>query len=431
MLTISPLDSRYKQETEFLLLFFSENAILKLKTEIELAYYNEICKKLFNSEEINFEINDSILSSIIEIESKTKHDIKAIELALAKHLSENYKDSKINYLHFGLTSQDINSLSTSVSIKRFLPIYIANINNLLKTIEDAANERFNVAMLARTHGQPAVITSMRKELLLFSSRVKKQLDILSSIKIYAKFGGAVGNLSAHYFAYPNVDWTSFMDGFVSKYDIERQTLSTQVDNNDWLSLFFSICANINNIFIDFCKDMWMYYSYDYFKTIVTKEEVGSSTMPQKINPISFENAEGNLEFANSMFEFMSRKFQVSRMQRDLTDTTVIRNIGVPFGHTSVAIKSMTRGVLKISANTEVIRKDILSHPEIIGEGIQTLLRAENHKNPYEIVKMLVRNSHLDIYKVTSFLRENDVSNESINKILALYKNPEFYLENIK
>jgi adenylosuccinate lyase len=431
MLTISPLDSRYRQETEFLLLFFSENAILKLKTEIELAYYNEICKKLFNSEEINFEINDSILSSIIEIESKTKHDIKAIELALAKHLSENYKDSKINYLHFGLTSQDINSLSTSVSIKRFLPIYIANINNLLKTIEDAANERFNVAMLARTHGQPAVITSMRKELLLFSSRVKKQLDILSSIKIYAKFGGAVGNLSAHYFAYPNVDWTSFMDGFVSKYDIERQTLSTQVDNNDWLSLFFSICANINNIFIDFCKDMWMYYSYDYFKTIVTKEEVGSSTMPQKINPISFENAEGNLEFANSMFEFMSRKFQVSRMQRDLTDTTVIRNIGVPFGHTSVAIKSMTRGVLKISANTEVIRKDILSHPEIIGEGIQTLLRAENHKNPYEIVKMLVRNSHLDIYKVTSFLRENYVSNESINKILALYKNPEFYLENIK
>jgi len=431
MLTISPLDSRYRQETEFLLLFFSENAILKLKTEIELAYYNEICKKLFNSEEINFEINDSILSSIIEIESKTKHDIKAIELALAKHLSENYKDSKINYLHFGLTSQDINSLSTSVSIKRFLPIYIANINNLLKTIEDAANERFNVAMLARTHGQPAVITSMRKELLLFSSRVKKQLDILSSIKIYAKFGGAVGNLSAHYFAYPNVDWTSFMDGFVSKYDIERQTLSTQVDNNDWLSLFFSICANINNIFIDFCKDMWMYYSYDYFKTIVTKEEVGSSTMPQKINPISFENAEGNLEFANSMFEFMSRKFQVSRMQRDLTDTTVIRNVGVPFGHTSVAINSMTRGVLKISANTEVIRKDILSHPEIIGEGIQTLLRAENHKNPYEIVKMLVRNSHLDIYKVTSFLRENDVSNESINKILALYKNPEFYLENIK
>ncbi len=395
------------------------------------AYYNEICKKLFNSEEINFEINDSILSSIVEIESKTKHDIKAIELALAKYLSENYKDSKINYLHFGLTSQDINSLATSVSIKRFLPTYIANINNLLKTIEDAASERFNVAMLARTHGQPAVITSMKKELLLFSSRVKKQLDILNSVKIYAKFGGAVGNLSAHYFAYPNVDWTSFMDGFVSKYDIERQSLSTQVDNNDWLSLFFSICANINNIFIDFCKDMWMYYSYDYFKTIVTKEEVGSSTMPQKINPISFENAEGNLEFANSMFEFMSRKFQVSRMQRDLTDTTVMRNIGVPFGHTFVAINSMTRGVLKISANTEVIRKDILSHPEIIGEGIQTLLRAENHKNPYEIVKMLVRNSHLDIYKVTSFLRENDVSNESINKILALYENPEFYLENIK
>jgi len=431
MLTISPLDSRYRQDTEVLLLFFSENAILKLKAEIELAYYNAICKKLFNSKEISFEISENLLNSIKEIESKTKHDIKAIEMALAKYIGESYKDSQINFLHFGLTSQDINSLATSVSIRRFLPFYTESIKNLIKNIEIAANERFDVSMLARTHGQPAVITSMKKEFLLFSSRVRKQLDVLNSIKVYAKFGGAVGNLSAHYFAYPDVDWASFMDSFVESYGVERQKLSTQVDNNDWLSLFFSVCANINNIFIDFCKDMWMYYSYDYFKTTVTKEEVGSSTMPQKINPISFENAEGNLEFANSMFEFMSRKFQVSRMQRDLTDTTVMRNIGVPFGHTYVAIKSMTRGISKISANIDVIRKDILSHPEIIGEGIQTLLRAENHKNPYEIVKMLVRDSQLDMDKLALFLRENNVSNDAINKILALYKNPEFYMERVK
>jgi adenylosuccinate lyase len=431
MLTISPLDSRYKQDTEVLLLFFSENAILKLKAEIELAYYNAICKKLFNSKEISFEINENLLNSIKEIESKTKHDIKAIEMALAKYIGESYKDGQINFLHFGLTSQDINSLATSISIRRFLPFYTESIKNLIKNIEIAANERFDVSMLARTHGQPAVITSMKKEFLLFSSRVRKQLDVLNSIQVYAKFGGAVGNLSAHYFAYPDVDWASFMDSFVASYGIERQKLSTQVDNNDWLSLFFSVCANINNIFIDFCKDMWMYYSYDYFKTTVTKEEVGSSTMPQKINPISFENAEGNLEFANSMFEFMSRKFQVSRMQRDLTDTTVMRNIGVPFGHTYVAIKSMTRGISKISANIDVIRKDILSHPEIIGEGIQTLLRAENHKNPYEIVKMLVRDSQLDMDKLALFLRENNVSNDAINKILALYKNPEFYMERVK
>jgi adenylosuccinate lyase len=431
MLTISPLDSRYRQDTEVLLLFFSENAILKLKAEIELAYYNAICKKLFNSKEISFEISENLLNSIKEIELKTKHDIKAIEMALAKYIGESYKDSQINFLHFGLTSQDINSLATSVSIRRFLPFYTESIKNLIKNIEIAANERFDVSMLARTHGQPAVITSMKKEFLLFSSRVRKQLDVLNSIKVYAKFGGAVGNLSAHYFAYPDVDWASFMDSFVASYGVERQKLSTQVDNNDWLSLFFSVCANINNIFIDFCKDMWMYYSYDYFKTTVTKEEVGSSTMPQKINPISFENAEGNLEFANSMFEFMSRKFQVSRMQRDLTDTTVMRNIGVPFGHTYVAIKSMTRGISKISANIDVIRKDILSHPEIIGEGIQTLLRAENHKNPYEIVKMLVRDSQLDMDKLALFLRENNVSNDAINKILALYKNPEFYMERVK
>ena len=431
MLTISPLDSRYKQDTEVLLLFFSENAILKLKAEIELAYYNAICKKLFNSKEISFEISENLLNSIKEIESKTKHDIKAIEMALAKHIKESYKDGQINFLHFGLTSQDINSLATSISIRRFLPFYTESVKNLLKNIETAANERFDVSMLARTHGQPAVITSMKKELLLFSSRVRKQLDVLNSIQVYAKFGGAVGNLSAHYFAYPDIDWASFMDRFVASYGIERQKLSTQVDNNDWLSLFFSVCANINNIFIDFCKDMWMYYSYDYFKTTVTKEEVGSSTMPQKINPISFENAEGNLEFANSMFEFMSRKFQVSRMQRDLTDTTVMRNIGVPFGHTYVAIKSMTRGISKISANIDVIRKDILSHPEIIGEGIQTLLRAEDHKNPYEIVKMLVRDSQLDMDKLALFLRENNVSNDAINKILALYKNPEFYMERVK
>ncbi len=435
MNTLSPLDSRYSEDTKWIKSFFTDESLTYLKLQIELDYFISLLNK-FNIKydndvicDLKIEESDVLLAK--KIEKETNHDIKAIEYALKEKLSKAVDEKYLFLLHFGLTSQDINSLATSITMESFIPSYINEIKSLKNLIEKIANEKFDLPMMARTHGQPAVVTSFKKELLVYSYRLDNQLKILSDNKIYAKFGGAVGNLSAHYFAYPDEDWDSFMDTFVGMYKIQRHKLTTQVDGNDWLALMFSICANINNILIDFSRDMWMYNSYGYLKMETLKNEIGSSTMPQKINPINFENAEGNLEFANSIFEFMSRKLQISRMQRDLTDTTVMRNVGIPFGHSLVAFSSLKKGLSKVSANLIAIEKDIRDNPSIIAEAIQICLKAEGQHDAYEMVKEVFRSqdfreSHLKDFLEKICSENSRLSNSAKLKLYGLFINPSSY-----
>lgn len=435
MKTLSPLDSRYKKDVEWIKSFFTEESLLYLKMQIELEYFVALLDKLKirYSDILNIKIEESDILRVKELELETNHDVKAIEYALKEKLRNIVSEEHLSFLHFGLTSQDINSLSTSVTMDCFIPIYIKELLALKNLIEDVANKKFDCTMMARTHGQPAVITSFKKELMVFSYRLENQIKVLSEIKIYTKFGGAVGNLSAHYYALPGINWDEFMDDFVGLYGIKRHKLTTQVDNNDWLSLLFATCANINNILIDLSRDIWLYNSYGYISTKTVGSEIGSSTMPQKINPINFENAEGNLEFANSIFEFMSRKLQISRMQRDLTDTTVIRNIGIPFGHSLVAFSSLTKGLSKISPNIHSIEKDIRENPAIIAEAIQVVLRAEGYNDAYEMVKEVFRKQNFNENHLKSFLdkiceKENFISQGTKEKIFKLFLNPSSYLD---
>ena len=392
---LSPLDSRYFDKLKDLDKFYSEEQQTILKTQIEIDYFILLCKELKlkltedNKKNIRY-VRDSIHVGYIKLkEENTKHDIKAIEYYLRDRF--NFLDiPHSEYIHFGLTSQDINSLATSYSLKLFNEYYINLFSSLISVIEKFAQDN-DCVFPARTHGQLAVPTSFKKEIQVFVNRLSREKEKIKNYKFDCKFGGAVGNLSAHKITFPDKLWNYFMDSFVSGYGLNRSQTTTQVDNNASISEYFDILRRINNILIDFCRDIWMYNSYGYFKQNVLKEEIGSSTMPQKINPINFENAEGNLEISNCLLQFMSNKLQISRMQRDLTDTTVVRNIGVALGHVVVSFKSIMTGLEKLSINYESLKKDITENC-LLHEAYQVVLKANGIQNGYEIIKEMTRNN---------------------------------------
>jgi len=392
---LSPLDDRYFQKVRELDDYFSEDAMLKVKARIELDYFVALCEELklpLNDTDlywIDYIWNDIQTIHIKLYEEKTRHDIKAIEY----YLRERFKHFNIPHdhmIHFGLTSQDINSLAISTVLDLFnqneMSYYMEDLNNsIIKFAEKNA-----CVFPARTHGQLAVPTLFDKEMYVYMSRLQEVWSETEDHPFKAKFGGAVGNLSAHYIAYPGHDWINFADMFLRKYDIDPEAYTTQVANNKCISEYFDRIRMINNILIDLCRDIWMYNSYGYFKQTVTADEVGSSTMPQKVNPIHFENAEGNLELANCLLSFMSDKLQISRMQRDLTDSTVMRNVGVALGHSVVAYKSLLAGLETLSINLEAVDTD-LTNRGLLAEAYQILLKKENIKDGYELIKDMQRN----------------------------------------
>jgi adenylosuccinate lyase len=391
---LSPLDDRYHKKVEELEEYFSEDAMLKQKARIELDYFLALCKELnlTLTEEDRHWISDTWGDiqpvHIKVIEEKTRHDIKAIEYYLREHF-KNFGIPHDHMIHFGLTSQDINSVATSFMLDKFNQSEMASLmNDMMSAIYSFATKN-KCVFPARTHGQLAVPTLFEKEIIVFLSRLEEVWSETMEFDFKAKFGGAVGNLSAHYIAYPEHDWENFMDDFLVSYDLKREKCTTQVANNISISKYFDSIRMINNILIDMCRDIWMYNSYGYFKQSVTAEEVGSSTMPQKINPILFENAEGNLEFSNCILEFMSNKLQISRMQRDLTDSTVTRNIGVALGHAVIAYKSIMEGLEKLSINIHAVDRDLASMG-LLAEAYQIILKKENVKDGYELIKDMER-----------------------------------------
>ena len=397
---ISPIDGRYLSYTKDLSVFFSEYALCKYRISVELEYFKRLCNVLninIDSSEISDILNSFTVNEykkIKKIEVTTNHDVKAIEY----YLRSVFDEKKIGFthlIHFGLTSQDINNTAIPASIKSFLDLCLINKLNVLNIeIEGKSKEWNNVVMISRTHGQPAVPTTMGKEFKVFSYRLGLQIEKLCHVVIYAKFGGAAGNFNAHVLAYPNIDWMTFSDSLVESFGLSRSTYTTQIDNYDSMSELFDTMKRINTILIDLCQDIWLYISHEYFSQTRQDGEIGSSTMPHKINPINFENAEGNFLLANCLFEFFSRKLPISRLQRDLTDSTISRNIGVAFSHMCIALDNLLKGLDKILINKEIIQHELEKNNVVVTEGIQTILRKEGNTNAYETIKKLIHEGNI-------------------------------------
>jgi len=398
---ISPLDGRYRSQLQQLGEYFSEYALIKYRIEVEVAYFIFLSEKKFFSISANtkkellaaaadFSLEDAL--EIKKIERTTNHDVKAVEYFLKSRL-ENTKDAETReWIHFGLTSQDINNTAIPLLWKHAVEIeYLPFILNLKKQLSIMANQWRNIPMLARTHGQAASPTTLGKEMMVFVERIQNQIELLIQIPFTAKFGGASGNFNAHFVAFPDKDWIKLGNEFVEKkLGLKRQQFTTQIEHYDMLSAQFDCLKRINTILVDFCRDMWTYISMDYFKQKIKEGEIGSSAMPHKVNPIDFENAEGNLGMANAVFEYLSAKLPVSRLQRDLTDSTTLRSIGVPFSHTILALKSIERGLAKLVLNTDKLTHDLENNWAVVAEAIQTILRREEYPNPYEALKELTR-----------------------------------------
>jgi adenylosuccinate lyase len=339
----------------------------------------------------NFSISDAV--HIKEIEASTNHDVKAVEYFLREKFDELKLGAYKEYIHFGLTSQDINNTALPLLVKEaYVNILLPAINKILDVLITHSIEWKDVSMLARTHGQPASPTKLGKEIMVFAERIMSQLEQMEHLEFEGKFGGATGNFNAHYAAFPKISWHSFADKFTNRLGLKRQQFTTQIEHYDNLAAFFDLLKRINTILTDLCRDMWLYISMDYFKQEIVKNEVGSSAMPHKINPIDFENAEGNFGVANALFEHLSAKLPVSRLQRDLTDSTVTRNIGVPIAHTLIATNSLNRGLGKLILNQHKIAADLEKNWAVVAEAIQTILRRENYPNPYLALKELTRNN---------------------------------------
>lgn len=415
---ISPIDGRYRKVTEPLAAYFSESAIIRYRLRVEAEYFIALCnipipqlrgfnKNLFpeiRSVYTQFEPKDAI--RVKEIEKVTNHDVKAIEYFLKERFAELKIDEYKEFIHFGLTSQDINNTAFPLALKEaFLKVYKPLLDEILETLKHKSKEWKKVPMLARTHGQPASPTTIGKEFYVFAERMEKQVSLLQTIPSSAKFGGATGNFNAHHVAYPSIDWIKFADRFVQdSLGLERSTTTTQIEHYDNLAAFFDNLKRINTILIDFSRDAWTYISMDYFHQKVKKNEVGSSAMPHKVNPIDFENAEGNLGIANAIFEHLSAKLPVSRLQRDLTDSTVIRNTGVPLAHSMIAFHSLLKGIDKLILNEEKMARDLDENWAVISEAIQTILRRENYPDPFEALKELTRgNSKINRKKLHNFI----------------------------
>ncbi len=398
---ISPIDGRYRKQVQHLDDYFSEYALMKYRVLVEVEYLLFLAEKKFiklpaKTQKNLIALKDNFgpedAQEIKQIEFTTNHDVKAVEYYIKQELDKSGAADIKEWVHFGLTSQDINNTAIPLSWKHalefeYLP-FLLNLNRELRTLASGWRE---IPMLARTHGQPASPTSLGKELMVFVERIENQVELLINIPISAKFGGASGNFNAHHIAFPKTDWIKFSNEFLEKIlSLQRLQFTTQIEHYDNLAASFDCIKRINNILLDLCRDMWTYISMDYFKQKTKKGEIGSSAMPHKVNPIDFENAEGNFGIANALFEHLAAKLPVSRLQRDLTDSTVLRNIGVPFAHTIIGFKSLEKGLNKLLLNDEKIYKDLDENWAVIAEAIQTVLRRENYPNPYEALKELTR-----------------------------------------
>ncbi|GHT61397.1 adenylosuccinate lyase [Bacteroidia bacterium] len=425
--SISPVDGRYRDKTVNLATYFSEYALIRYRVLVEIEYFISLCEwplpqlSAINKPDVfeslrkiytNFSLDDA--EHIKEIEKTTNHDVKAVEYfikeAFGKISLEEYKE----FIHFGLTSQDINNTAVPLSIRDALQKeYFPQLNQLIETLDRYAGEWENIPMMARTHGQPASPTRVGKELKVFVSRLQQQTDLLKQISISVKFGGATGNYNAHHVAYPEIDWKLFGDRFAKeKLGLVREAYTTQISNYDNLSALFDGLKRINTVLIDLVRDFWLYISMEYFKQKIKPGEIGSSAMPHKINPIDFENAEGNLGIANAILEHLSAKLPVSRLQRDLTDSTVLRNTGVPFAHTLISFQSIQKGLQKLVLNNQAIENDLKKAWAVVAEGIQTILRREGYPNPYEALKDLTRtNEQVTEQLIQDFIKALDVNNE--------------------
>ena len=407
---ISPVDGRYFEKTEKLKKYFSEKALIHYRLKVEVEYFIALCEAQipqlsdFNHKKfkdlrkiyLDFTFDDAV--EIKKIEKSTNHDVKAVEYFIKQKFDKIGISDYKEFIHFGLTSQDINNTAVPLSIKDFInEVYLVKIEELLSSIEDKCNEYKDITIISRTHGQPASPTKLGKEFKVFWTRVHEQLNSLKRIPNSAKFSGAVGNFNAHKVAYPKINWKKFAKSFVeNKLDLDFSFPTTQIEHYDSFASLSDNCRRINNILIDMCVDIWTYISHDYFKQKIIQDEVGSSAMPHKVNPIDFENAEGNLGIANSFFIFFSNKLTKSRLQRDLSDSTVLRNIGVPFAHALISFESILKGLNKIYINYDKINQDLEENWIVVSEAIQTILRREGYENPYEVMKELTRkNSKID------------------------------------
>lgn len=400
---VSPIDGRYQTKCAHLTNYFSEFALMKYRLRIEVEYFIALCAlplpQLKNVPQSSFEnlrniyllFNDTDALAIKQIELVTNHDVKAIEYFMKQRFDTLGLSAYKEFIHFGLTSQDVNNTAIPLSVKEFVTnAYLPQLDACIVTLKKLAIQWKAVAMLAHTHGQAASPTTLGKEIYVFVERLMVQKDQLLTIPYSAKFGGATGNFNAHVVAYKNTDWILFANGFVKSLGLSRSQTTTQIEHYDNLAALFDVMKRINTILVDLCRDFWTYISMSYFGQLIKDGEIGSSAMPHKVNPIDFENAEGNLGMANALFEFISAKLPISRLQRDLTDSTVLRNIGVPLAHTSIALSSLQRGLQKLKLNTEVLQADLDANWAVVAEAIQTILRRENYPNPYEALKELTR-----------------------------------------
>lgn len=432
---ISPIDGRYRGKTEPLAGFFSEYALIRYRVRVEIEYFITLCElplpqlASFNHDlfprlrNIYTAFDEACAQRVKDIEKVTNHDVKAVEYFIKEEFDkigglEAYKE----FIHFGLTSQDINNTSVPLSIKEALEqVYYPLVEELLQQLLQYAEEWKDVPMLAKTHGQPASPTRLGKEIMVFAYRLSEQLNQLKACKLTAKFGGATGNYNAHHVAYPQYDWKAFGNKFVSeKLGLEREQFTTQISNYDCLGGVFDAIRRINTIIIDLDRDFWMYISMEYFKQKIKAGEVGSSAMPHKVNPIDFENSEGNLGIANSVLQFLAQKLPVSRLQRDLTDSTVLRNIGVPLGHGVIAIESTLKGLRKLILNEKKIAADLDNTWAVVAEAIQTILRREAYPHPYEALKALTRtNQKMTEETIHEFIQGLNVSDTVKAELMAI------------
>ena len=432
---ISPIDGRYRGKTELLAGYFSESALIRYRIRVEIEYFIALCqlplpqlkdfdKDLFPKlRDIYQNLSTEDAQRVKDIEKITNHDVKAVEYFIKEQLDkiggfDQYKE----FVHFGLTSQDINNTSVPLSIKEALAdVLFPLLEELIGQLSAYAEEWKDVSMLAKTHGQPASPTRLGKEVMVFVYRLQEQFRQLRECRLTAKFGGATGNFNAHHVAYPNIDWRDFGNHFVAEsLGLEREQFTTQISNYDCMGAVFDALRRINTILIDLDRDFWMYISMEYFKQKIKKGEVGSSAMPHKVNPIDFENSEGNLGISNALLQFLAAKLPVSRLQRDLTDSTVLRNVGVPVAHTVIAVESTLKGLRKLILNEQKLHDDLEANWAVVAEAIQTILRREAYPNPYEALKQLTRtNQKITEQTIKDFVATLDIDQEIKEQLLAI------------
>jgi adenylosuccinate lyase len=433
-MAVSPIDGRYRKQVEDLSLYFSEYALIKYRVRVEIEYFIALCElpleqlKSFPAEKFaalrdiynNFSCEDA--QRVKDIEKVTNHDVKAVEYFIKEEFKKLGIEKYGEFVHFGLTSQDINNTSVPLSLLEGIrDAYMPALNEVIEILEGFAKEWENVSMLAHTHGQPASPTRLGKEIYVFVARLKEQLRLLETVPYSAKFGGATGNFNAHNFAYPGIDWNKFAASFVEgKLGLKRSYPTTQIEHYDNLAALFHNLERINTILIDLARDMWTYISMEYFRQKVKAGEVGSSAMPHKVNPIDFENAEGNFGIANAIYAHLASKLPVSRLQRDLTDSTVLRNVGVPLAHSIISLRSLKKGLGKLILNEAALDRDLEANWAVVAEGIQTVLRREGYPNPYEALKALTRgNAGITKESIQEFVKELNVSDAVKQEILVI------------